>query len=267
MTPRDLSAQNSFAADPPPCRLINAEGASPILLICDHASRELPAAYGTLGLEAADLWRHIAWDIGAAEVTRHLALRLDAAAVLSGFSRLLIDCNRAADDPTLICPVSDGVTVPGNAALGAAEVAARIARYYEPYHAAVAAALARARLRHEAPLLVAIHSFTPVMAGIVRPWHVGILWDKDGRLARPLMRLLARERALVVGDNEPYSARANRGYSVARHAGPLGLPHVLIEIRQDLIDGEAGARAWAERLAGVLGEILAGSGPFRCEKF
>ena len=251
--------------DPPPCHLVNDGGRSPILLICDHASGRLPAAYGTLGLDDADLWRHIAWDIGAAEVTRQLAYLLDARAVLSGVSRLLVDCNRAADDPTLICGLSDGTRVPGNEGLDEAELGRRIDRYYRPYHDAVAAALTAARARHVAPLLIAIHSFTPVMAGSLRPWHVGILWDRDGRLALPLMRLLARDPALVVGDNEPYSARANRGYTMIRHGVPAGLPHVLIEIRQDLIDTRTGAEAWAQRLAQAFRDLLAAHGPFQVE--
>jgi predicted N-formylglutamate amidohydrolase len=246
------------AGDPPPCQIVNAAGAAPILLVCDHASRALPAAYGRLGLDEAELWRHIAWDIGAADVAGRLARLLDATAVLSGCSRLLVDCNRAADDPTLICRVSDGTVVPGNRALDETEVARRIRLYHEPYHAAVAGELARLAARGAAPALISIHSFTPVMKGLARPWHVGILWDRDGRIPLPLLRVLGEDPTLVVGDNEPYSGRGNVGYTTRRHAEPAGLPHVLIEIRQDLIDTHHGAEAWANRLAAALRQVLAG---------
>lgn len=255
------------AADPPPASVLNPSGRAAMLLVCDHASRALPAAYGRLGLHDADLRRHIAWDIGAAEVTRHLATLLDAPAVLAGYSRLLVDCNRAKDDPTLICRVSDGTLVPGNRTADQVETARRIDRFHTPYHLAVAAELERVASRHAAPALVAIHSFTPVMKGFERPWHVGILWGNDPRLALPLLTLLQAEPGLVVGDNEPYSGRLNFGYTMVRHAVPAGLPHVLIEIRQDLVDTHHGAENWAVRLAEALRRIFAAAGPFHREHF
>ncbi|HUN53231.1 MAG TPA: N-formylglutamate amidohydrolase [Candidatus Sulfotelmatobacter sp.] len=247
--------------------LINADSTAPFLLVCDHASRALPARYGTLGLQESELWRHIAWDIGAADVTRRLAALLDAPAVLSGTSRLLVDCNRGTDDPTFICQVSDGTVVPGNRGLDAAEIRHRIDSYYEPYHRAIAAALERARRHGPAPALVSVHSFTPVMRGFQRPWHVGILWGKDPRLAEPLMRYLGDDPALVVGDNQPYSGRSNLGGTMQRHGAASGLPHVLIELRQDLIDTHHGAEAWASRLAAALRRLLAEHGPFLVERF
>jgi predicted N-formylglutamate amidohydrolase len=254
-------------ADVPPASVINADSISPFLLVCDHASRALPARYGTLGIEESELWRHIAWDIGAADVTRRLAAALDAPAILSGVSRLLVDCNRATDDPTFICQVSDGTVVPGNRDLDSGEVQHRIRAYYEPYHEAVAAAVEQSRKHVEAPALVSIHSFTPVMRGVQRPWHVGILWDKDPRLAVPLMRLLGEDPALVVGDNLPYSGRSTVGDTMQRHGAATGLPHVLIELRQDLVDTHHGAEAWAGRLATVLRRLLAEQGPFAVERF
>ena len=242
----------------PPFELVNSGGKAPLVLVCDHASRALPDAYGTLGVDAAELWRHIACDIGAADVTRRLAELLDAPAVLAGYSRLLIDCNRATDDPSLICPVSDGTAIPGNRNLGGAEKARRIANYYAPYHAAIDEQLRRkeAANPNRAPALIAMHSFTPVMNGNERPWHAGILWNRDGRIAKPLLQALAADPAIVVGDNEPYSGRGNVGYTTRRHGEKANLPHVSIEIRQNLIDTRHGALAWADRLAAALGRIL-----------
>jgi len=250
-----------------PYERVNPGAVAPVLLVCDHASRMLPPAYGTLGLDAAELWRHIAWDIGAADVTRRLAVLLDAPAVLSRYSRLLVDCNRAESDPTLVCRISDGTVVPGNRDIDGTETARRIARYHAPYHEAVAREIERlaAADTRRPPALVDVHSFTPVMKGFARPWHVGVLWNRDPRLPRPLMAVLAEDPTIVVGDNEPYSGRGNVGYTTRRHAESAGLPHVLIEVRQDLIDTHHGAEAWAHRLAAALKRVLAERGPFRRE--
>ncbi len=264
---RELPRFASDDAAEAPFERVNPAAVAPLLLVCDHASRQLPAAYGTLGLDAAELWRHIAWDIGAADVTRRLAALLDAPAVLSRYSRLLVDCNRAESDPTLVCRISDGTVVPGNRDIDGTETARRIARFHAPYHAVVAGEIERltaANATH-APALVDVHSFTPVMKGFARPWHIGVLWNRDPRLARPLMEALAEDPALVVGDNEPYSGRGNVGYTTRRHAETAGLPHVLIEVRQDLIDTHHGAEAWAHRLAAALKRVVAEHGPFRRE--
>ena len=178
--------------EPRPFELINPEGAARVLLTCDHASRFIPRSLNQLGLDEATLLRHIAWDIGAAEVTRHLARRLDLPALLSGFSRLVIDPNRQPDAPSSIPAISDGVTIPGNLVLSAAAIEARRRDLFEPYHAATAAQLDRATASGTAPAIVSVHSFTPVMEGVERPWQVGILWNRDGRLANPL---IARLRA------------------------------------------------------------------------
>lgn len=252
-----------------PFERVNAGSDAPLLLVCDHASRTLPPAYGTLGLDAAELWRHIAWDIGAADLTRRLAALLDAPAVLSRYSRLLVDCNRAESDPTLVCRISDGTVVPGNRDIDGTETAQRIALYHAPYHRAVGGEIERLSAANapRAPALVDIHSFTPVMKGVARPWHVGVLWNRDPRLAQPLLEALAEDKALAVGDNEPYSGRGNVGYTTRRHAESAGLPHVLIEVRQDLIDTHHGAEAWAQRLAKALKRVLAERGPFRRETY
>lgn len=240
------------------CTVLAPEGRSCFVLVCDHASRRLPERYGLLGLDPADLHRHIAWDIGAADVTRALSAELDATAILSGYSRLLVDCNRAPGDPSRHPEESDGTRIPGNIGLDPAEIALRDRLYAEPYHQAIARciAAAEARLGHP-PALVSIHSFTPTFQGFDRPWHVGILWNEvDGRLPLPAMELLRAEGDLCVGDNQPYSARQPAGLTMRRHAEATGLPHVLFELRQDLIDTPDGAAAWAHRLATVLRRAL-----------
>ncbi len=246
-----------------PFEIINPTGSAPFVLICDHAARTMPDGYGTLGLDDSELLRHIGWDIGAADVTRRLSARFNATAIFSGFSRLLIDCNRAPDDPTLVCRVSDGTVVPGNRQVDAAERARRLELYHAPYHRAVAAHLDQLTARGEVPAIVSIHSFTPVMKSVVRPWHVGILWDEDPRLPVPLMRALAAQGDIVVGDNEPYSGKTETGYSIRIHGADRGLPHVLVELRQDLIDTHHGAADWSERFARALESALAEGMPYQ----
>jgi predicted N-formylglutamate amidohydrolase len=243
-------------ADPPPVELCCERGTAPVLLTCDHASRVVPKALANLGLEDAVIAQHIGWDIGAAVVTRHLAPLLDAPAVLGGYSRLVIDCNRALQDPSLIPPVSDGIVVPGNSDLSAASRSARRDAIYDPFHTAIAARIAAHLERGVAPAIISIHSFTPEMGGRKRPWHVGVLWDGDGRIAQPLLGALRAEPDLVVGDNEPYTARDPVGYTQYHHALARGLPHVAIELRQDLVAEERGAVEWAARLARLLTPIL-----------
>jgi predicted N-formylglutamate amidohydrolase len=243
--------------DPPAVELCHERGQAPVLLTCDHASRRVPRSLDNLGLADELLARHIGWDIGAAEVTRCLAPLLDAPAILAGYSRLVIDCNRRPEDSTLIPHESDGVAIPGNANLSANERRARRDAIFDPYHGAIAAWIAARRARGTAPAVISIHSFTPVMKGIARPWHVGVLWDEQGRIALPLLAALRAEPGLVVGDNEPYSAREPVGYTQRHHAFEAGLPHVAIELRQDLVADAEGATSWAERLARVLKPILA----------
>ncbi|MCP5411273.1 MAG: N-formylglutamate amidohydrolase [Alphaproteobacteria bacterium] len=233
--------------------LVPARADTPLLLLCDHAANALPPAYGSLGL-AADLFAtHIAWDIGAARLTRTLAAAYGAAAVLGRFSRLLIDLNRGPDDPTLVMKLSDGSIIPGNAGADGAEVAHRIAAFHAPYHGAVA----RQASRIEAfamPVLVSLHSFTPSWKGVPRKWEVGVLYDRDTRLAAPLMARLA-QAGFVVGDNEPYSGALD-GDTMNTHGTRMGRPHVLIEVRQDLLGDDAMAADFAGRLKPVLDAAL-----------
>jgi predicted N-formylglutamate amidohydrolase len=228
-----------------------ATGAGPYLVLCDHASNALPPRYGTLGLPSSELDRHIAYDIGAAGVTRALCRRLGCAGLLSRWSRLLIDLNRGLDDPTLVMRLSDGAVIPGNRHVDAAERQRRIDLAYVPYHRAITATIDAHLTVGVTPALVSIHSFTPVWRGVPRPWHVGVLWDGDQRLARPLIERLRADPGLVVGDNEPYSGQFV-GDTMWRHGTSRGLAHALIEVRQDLIADACGQEAWAERLAAVL---------------
>ncbi len=235
--------------------VIGGSLASGVVLLCDHASNRLPPEYGTLGLPATELSRHIAYDIGAEGVTRALAARLACPAVLSRHSRLLIDPNRGADDPTMIMRISDGTVVAGNRQLDAAEREKRFRRYYAPYHRAIAGVIDTS-LAGRVPVLLSIHSFTPVWKGASRPWHCAVLWDKDPRLARPLLSALRAEPELVTGDNEPYSG-VLKGDTLWQHGSKRGLAHAIVELRQDLIATAAGQDLWARRLARAMAEILA----------
>ena len=248
--------------DPPPVELFNPDAAAPLLFVCDHAGRQVPRRLGRLGLADAAFERHIAWDIGAAQVARRLAMQFGAPLVLSVYSRLVVDPNRRRGDPTAIPEESDGTPVPGNRGLSEADRAVRYAAVHEPYHAAIAARLAAVRQRSAVPAVVSIHSFTPSFKGFVRPWQIGVLWNRDGRIARPLMDSLAA-RGVTVGDNQPYSGQDRHGYTMPRHAEDTGLPHVLIEIRQDLIDSAAGVDEWAAKLSEALTPVLADSGLYR----
>lgn len=225
----------------------------PLLLVCDHASARVPRRLDNLGLAPPELAQHIAVDIGAADLTRALAVRLQVPAVLSAYSRLVVDCNRHLDDPSAFAEASDGVLVPGNRNLSAVQRKARADALYWPYHAAIGRALGRLGPQ---PGIVAIHSFTPQIGGFERPWHVGVLWDVDDRLAAPLLAALRSEPALCVGDNEPYSGRHPSGYTIGAHAGDRGLLHVSIEVRQDLLGTSGGIQGWAALLASVLRPIL-----------
>lgn len=249
--------------DSPAFELVNPGGKACALLVADHAGRAFPRSLGLLGLAPEALDRHVAYDIGIDAFSRSLAERLDAPLLLHRYSRLVLDPNRQLDDPTSICAISDGVIVPGNAKLSAEEAATRADALFHPYHAAIAGQLDHMAARCPAPALLSLHSFTPVMRGFVRPWQVGVLWNQDGRIPLPLMEALRRDPQITVGDNQPYSGRNNHGCTMHRHAEPRGLPHVLIEMRQDLIAAEAAAAAWADRMADIFAPILADPGLYQ----
>lgn len=233
---------------------IEGEGRSSRWLItCDHASNHVPAEIGgTLGLSEGEMGRHIAYDIGAAGVTRRLAEQLNAPAILSNFSRLVIDPNRGEDDPTLIMKLYDGTIIPGNRHVDEAETERRLQLLYKPYHDA----FAKLAARREDTVLCAIHSYTPRLVGRhPRPWHIGVLYASDDRLAQSLLSRLRAEPDLCVGENEPYSGHLP-GDAMDRHGTLPGRPHVLIELRHDLIATEDHQRAWADRLAPILDAAL-----------
>lgn len=236
--------------------ILNPHEKPNIIFVCDHASNALPAKYGTLGLSADQLKAHIAFDIGAADVTRAMAAAFKAPAILGTASRLLIDLNRGADDPTLVMKLSDGAIIPGNATVDTTEVNARIQQFYHPYHNAIEAQVARAKTASTGPVIVSIHSFTPEWKQKVRPWQIGVLWSKkDRRLSDALLAELRNETDLNVGDNQPYSGELD-GDCMAQHAIAHGLPHVLIEIRQDLIADANSALSWANRLVPILTKAI-----------
>lgn len=240
-----------------PFEIIDGDRKRGMVLLADHARRDLPEEYAGLGLPAEEFQRHIAYDIGVEMVTRKLAALTGAPAVLANFSRLLIDPNRGEDDPTLIRQLYDGTVVPGNYPMAEDERERRLERYYRPYHEAVSALVSSVTKESgAAPFIFSVHSFTPIMQGHVRPWQAGVLWDMDHRAAWPLIEMLATDQTLTVGDNEPYDG-ALRGDTMFRHAIVNGYAHALIEIRQDLIAEQAGADDWAARLAPIVDAINA----------
>jgi predicted N-formylglutamate amidohydrolase len=241
--------------DPAPFELINEQGSAPFLLVCDHASRAIPAAMQQLGVADWVLDKHVACDIGAAALTRSLAKRFDAPAVLAGYSRLIVDLNRQLDNSAAFVKVSDGIAIPGNIDMRERERQQRIDSFFTPYHDAVSAQLARFTQRGQVPALLSIHTCTPVFNSTVRRWHIGVMWDEDPRIAQPLMENLARDYPdICVGDNEPYSGKHPHDFTVDYHAERKGYPCVGIEVRQDLVDHQEGADIWA----GILGDAFAG---------
>jgi len=238
--------------EPSPSRVEHRGGRSPFLLICDHAGNRVPRSLNGLGLHPDELTRHIAWDIGAATVALRLAELLDATVILQRYSRLVIDCNRPPGSPQSIVTLSERTRIPGNEHLTAEDRTQRQNAIFAPYHACIVRELDR-RLRHGQPtLLLAMHSFTPVFLDAQRPWHVGMLYNRDARLAHALGAALRAEPGLVVGDNQPYAVSDATDYAIPEYGERRALPHVEIEIRQDLIDTDAGAARWAALLYRLL---------------
>ena len=246
------------ADEPAPFEVERRDGGSPFVIICDHAGSRLPRALGSLGLSPEELQRHIAWDIGARGVALRLGAELDAFVACQRYSRLVIDCNRELGHASSIATSSERTPIPGNQGISPEQAAARAREIFEPYHDQIRAELDRRRDQHRPAILIAVHSFTPVFLDVVRPWHAGVLFNRDARVASPLLRLLSAEGDLVVGCNEPYAVTDSSDYSVNHHGAARDLPHVEIEIRQDLIAGEAGQIAWAQRLARLLPLAVAG---------
>ncbi len=243
------------STDVPPVWEDNAAGGSPFLLTCDHYGRLTPQSLGDLGLPASELTRHIAWDIGIAGVAESLSRQLGAHLIAQRYSRLVIDCNRPPDAPSSIPRISEATVIPGNEGLAREAAALRRRAVFDPYHRRISEVIDR-RLRDAVPtVLVSLHSFTAVYAGIARPWHIGTLYHRDTRLPPLLLKLLRDEPDLVVGDNEPYAVSDETDYTIPVHGEARGLMNSGIEIRQDLIADRAGQQQWAERLARIFGEI------------
>lgn len=248
-----------LAADEPAAfEVIEDELRSPFLITCDHAGKRLPRALGDLGLPEGELSRHIAWDIGAAQVARLLARKLGAFAILQTYSRLAIDCNRPLGVPSSIPLISESTVIPGNQGLSAAHSAERARAIFHPYHARIVNEFERRAKTAQPSVLIAMHSFTPTFMGVSRPWHAGMLYNRDPRLGRALLELLRRDGELSVGDNEPYSVNDLSDYGVVVYGEKRGIPHVEIEIRQDLLLDATGQEAWASRLASLLPEACVG---------
>lgn len=239
-------------ADPAPFCSEPAAGRPDLLIVCDHASNAVPRRLERMGLAAERFGEHIAVDVGAEGVARGIAARLGAALICGGYSRLVVDLNRSRRDASAIPAISDGVLVPANIGLAEGQREARFREIHAPYHAAIAAYIESRLGGGNVPAVIAIHSFTPVVSRFRRPWHVGVLWDDDGRIAIPLLAGLRGEPGLVVGDNEPYSGRHTADYTLDLHAQAAGLAHVAIELRQDLIATPAGEQLWSERIVRIL---------------
>ncbi len=243
----------------PAFEALNREAKSSVLVLCDHASNHVPddVNNGSLGISEADMGRHIAFDIGARGTALALAKMLQAPMLASCFSRLVIDPNRGEDDPTILMKIYDHTIIEGNRFADSAEKQRRIKAYHQPYHAEIKSALEKVVGQGETPVILSIHSYTPQLNGRPkRPWHIGVLWDQDGRIAEPLIKALHTDPEICVGDNEPYSGEL-RGDTMYFHATKNNYPHVLIEVRHDLIDTEEGQQKWAAILAAPLQKIIA----------
>lgn len=236
-------------------RVTNRSGRSPYVILCDHASNYLPVSYGTLGLAASDMTRHIAWDPGALPVAQRLAEGLDATLVESRVSRLAIDCNRPLAAHDLIPEISETTVIPGNSSLSADERKARIELSWQPFHGAIDEVVAERLRDGRETRLVSVHSFTPVYKGVSRPWHIGIIHDEDGRLASPLVAALQALNGVTVGVNEPYSPADRVYFTLEHHGRSRGLPCAMIEIRNDEITAPAGQRKWADLLTGIFADL------------
>ena len=240
--------------EPGPFRVLNPLAEQPILLICDHASSRFPKSLGDMGLDPFARRCHLAVDIGAGPVTERLAKRLGVTAVVHNYSRLIVDCNRQLMDPSAFLEYGDGILVPGNRNLHQEDKDLRATALYWPYHCAVDEQVERLRKAGPLPAFISIHSFTPVLNGESRSVQMGVLWDKDERLRNIFLEGL-RDAGYLVGDNEPYSGKAPQDFTIDHHAEETGLPHIGIEIRQDLIDDEAGVVEIAEVMQQIIASI------------
>ncbi len=252
--------------DPPVFQHINADGGAHLVLICDHAGRAVPSTLDDLGLDDADMDRHIAYDIGAAAVTTRLSKLLDAPALMHNYTRLVIDCNRPLGHPESIPESSDGSIISGNADLPEDQAIERVNALFWPYHQVASSIIGhRWRVEKRPPALFSVHSFTPQYGDEQRPWDAGVLYNRDPRIAKPMMEML-RAKGLHIGDNQPYSGLES-GYSIDMHGTSPGLANGVIEIRQDQIADEAGQDRWADLLAECMTEILKHEDIYRVQRY
>lgn len=242
--------------DPPPFTVLNGEYVSKLLLVCDHGGVAIPTILNGLDMDPMLLAHHISHDIGAANVTQLLSARLGAPAILFNYSRLVVDPNRQTDDPTVIREISDGFVIPGNRSLSVEHRNDRFNTLHRPYHKTITTMLDQVERRGLIPGIISIHSFTPVMKGFKRPWHIGVLTNIDRRMGEAFMANLAEDSDICIGDNKPYSGMSPYGYTIEKQALPKGYPNILIEIRQDLIDTKHGAERWSDRIAAALTDVL-----------
>ena len=246
-----------LSADDPPVFLIErAKSSSPFLLTCDHAGREIPRKLASLGLSEQALSTHVAWDLGVAELGRRLSTRLDAFLIAHNYSRLVIDANRPPGALDSIPTLSERTRIAANEGLSYGEARQRFEELFQPYHRRIRDELDARSARACLSVLVALHSFTPVYMDEGRPWHVGVLYGRDARLGRLVWEGLRSDGALVVGDNEPYSVSDASDYTIVVHGEQRGIPHVELEVRQDLLASESEVQSWAERLGGVLEDAV-----------
>jgi predicted N-formylglutamate amidohydrolase len=242
-----------LAADEPPAVLASRrDGRSAFVIAVDHASRRIPRCLATLGVAQSDLERHIAWDIGALAVAQDVSAALDAPLVAQNYSRLVIDCNRRPGDPSSIPTVSESTPIPGNLHLTAEQVSAREHEIFEPYHQHLSALLEEREAAGRPTILIVQHSMTNVFKGVRREMHAAVLYNRDSRFAQCLLEALRSEAGLVAGDNEPYSGKDQIGYTLPHHGESRGIPHVEVEIRQDLIQLPAGQAEWSGRMTTAL---------------
>jgi predicted N-formylglutamate amidohydrolase len=230
---------------------LNPNSITPVLLVCDHASNRFPKSLGTMGLDYIDRVSHITFDIGSRATTESLAIQLNATAILCQYSRLIVDCNRNLSDNSAFLDTSDGINIPGNQNLNDNEKEIRESEIYWPYHNAIDCQISRLKKHDANPLIISIHSFTPIFNGNNREWEIGVLWDKDPATAKIFISKL-KDAGFLVGDNKPYSGKDPEDFTLDYHAEKIGLPHVGIEIRQDLINHDDGV----ERISNTIQEVI-----------
>ena len=242
--------------DAHPAEIVNRGGASPLFFVCEHASRTIPKKLGVLGLDGTDLERHIAWDIGAASMSRQLADAFDATLVLQRYSRLVIDCNRPPRTPAAIPEISESTVIPGNLQLREADREDRISSVFDPFHDAISGLLDERSAAGRTSILVTVHSFNRVYDGFERPWHVGAQYNRAPEFSQRINALLAREETLCIGDNQPYPVNDDTHYTIPVHGERRGIMHTMLEVQNDLVGDAQGQMIWAERLAGVINQAV-----------